>query len=102
MRKHGGLVAILVGVLVSGVSWAAPAPKLEFLTRDGCVTTDRMRTNLEAALRILDRPIDYAVTDADSLNAADTKRGYGTPTVLVGGRDLFGMPEPAPSEDSPT
>lgn len=93
---------ILVGVLLAGVSGAAQSPRMEFLTRDGCVQTDRMRANLDAALKRLDRPTAYPVTDADTLDAKDAKRGYGTPTVLVNGADLFGMPTPEPGEHSPT
>ena len=32
----------------------------------------------------------------------DARGGYGTPTVLVDGRDLFGMPEPVVPHDPPT
>jgi hypothetical protein len=102
MRERVRLVVVLLGVLVGGVSLATQSTKLEFLTRDGCVNTDRMRANLDAALRSLERPIDYVVTDADMLDPSDVKRGYGTPTVLVNGRDLFGMPTPERQDHTPT
>ena len=69
---------------------------IEFLTQDGCVATDRMRAHLDTAMKELGRSAKYTVTDVDTLDASDQKRGYGTPTVLVGGRDQFGMAEPAP------
>lgn len=65
-----------------------------FLTRDGCVNTSAMRANLDAALVSLGRPTAYAVVDADTLPADDPRIGYGTPTVLVGNIELFGLPEP--------
>ena len=66
-----------------------------FLTSDGCVNTVTMRTRLDEALRALGRPVEYTVIDADTLPASDPRGGYGTPTVLIGDRDLFEMPEPA-------
>lgn len=67
---------------------------LVFLTRDGCVNTARMRTELDAALKTLALPTNYLVIDIDKLNPSDSRRGYGTPTVLYKGRDLFGMTAP--------
>jgi hypothetical protein len=75
---------------------------MEFLTRDGCVNTTTMRGNLDEALRSLGRPQNYRVVDADSLSGSDPRRGYGTPTVIVRGRDLFGMPQPSPSHAAAT
>jgi hypothetical protein len=65
------------------------------LTWAGCVNTDLMRARLDEALERLGWPTDYAVVDADTLTPVDPRGGYGTPTVLYAGRDLFGMPEPA-------
>ena len=67
---------------------------LVFLTRDGCVNTAHMRSGLDAALRTLALPTNYAVIDVDKLDQSDVRRGYGTPTVLYKGRDLFGMAVP--------
>jgi hypothetical protein len=75
---------------------------LTFLTRESCVNTDTMRANLDAALRVIGLPADYAVIDADRLPTSDPRRRYGTPTVLVGNRDLFSMPEARVSERPPT
>ena len=73
-----------------------------FLTRDGCVNTVTMRANLDAALRALGLPADYQFIDADTLKASDPRVGYGTPTVLYAGHDLFGMEEPAAPYPPPT
>ena len=72
-----------------------------FLTRDGCVNTDAMRTRLDEALRSLGRRATYQVIDADTLPQSEVRRGYGTPTVLVDNRDLFNMPKQKP-QDPPT
>ncbi len=68
---------------------------LVLLTRRGCVHTDDMRGHLDAALRSLHRPAAYRIVDVDVLPPSDLRRGYGTPTILIGGTDLFGLPEPA-------
>ncbi len=75
---------------------------LVFLTRQGCVNTTTMRENLEDALKVLALPNDYQFIDADTLTESDPRRGYGTPTVLYEGRDLFGMSEPPLPTPPPT
>ena len=67
---------------------------LVFLTRDGCVNTTTMRARLDAALSSLGLPTDYQFIDAGALPTMDARAGYGTPTVLYRGRDLFGLVEP--------
>ena len=57
---------------------------------------------LDEALARLGWPADYGLIDADTLLPSDPRVGYGTPTVLYGGRDLFGMPEPPAPHPSPT
>ena len=78
------------------------SPTLTFLTRHGCVNTDTMRARFDEALRALGRPATYQVIDVDTLPDSDPRGGYGTPTVLVGNRDLFGMPEPPTPHAGPT
>lgn len=73
-----------------------------FLTRAGCVNTDTMRASLDQALARLEWPTDYRLIDADTLPPSDPRGGYGTPTVLYAGRDLFGMPQPPTPHPSPT
>ena len=67
---------------------------LVFLTREGCVNTVTMRANLDVVLKTLGFSNDYQVIDADTLASSDPRGGYGTPTVLQRGEDLFGMEEP--------
>ena len=73
-----------------------------FLTQDRCVNSRAMRSNLDAALSRLGRPVQYAVIDAETLPPNDGRIGYGTPTVLVEGVDLFGLPEPSVPPTPPT
>jgi hypothetical protein len=75
---------------------------LVFVTRDGCVNTPDMLNNLDDALRALGLGLDYPVVNLSQLPRTDPRTGYPTPTVLVGNRDLFGMPEPAPPFPEPT
>ena len=94
---------ILVASLIASATAAPPSMKdLVFLSRDGCVNTARMRANLDGALKALKLSTDYQFVDADRLKTSDPKRGYGTPTVLYKGRDLFGMPEPPARDHAPT
>lgn len=94
------------------MAWTAPAQQtmtatgtptrksmkidLVVVTRDGCVNTPDMLNNLDDALRALGLALDYPVVDLASLAATDARIGYPTPTVLVRGHDLYGMPEPTP------
>lgn len=73
-----------------------------FLTRPGCVQTKLMRMRLDEAIKTIGRPIPYTVVDLDTLPAGDNRKGYPTPTILVGGVDLFGMPAPTPPFPEPT
>lgn len=75
---------------------------LAFLTRDGCVNTVTMRANLDDALKALGLPNNYQFIDADTLEASDPHGGYGTPTVLFEGIDLFRMTEPRVPHPAPT
>jgi hypothetical protein len=75
---------------------------IEFLTRKGCVQTKMMQARTEAAITALALPNPYAVVDLDMLAADDVRKGYPTPTVLVGGVDLFGMAKPVPPFPEPT
>lgn len=61
----------------------------------GCPNTPELAGRLEEALRIarLDLPVEHI--DLTTLPDSDPRRGYGAPTVLVGGRDLLGHPPAA-------
>ena len=75
---------------------------LVLLTRVGCVNTRAMRANVDEAIASLRPPVVYEVIDLDTLPAGDLRRGYPTPTLLYGNRDLFGLAEPRPPLPQPT
>ena len=99
---------LLIGLVFAAASCAGPRSQtdttanLVFLTREGCVNSATMRTNLEEALRILHRPVTYQLIDQGTLAPTDVRTGYPTPTLLAGDRDLFGMPIPTPPFPEPT
>jgi hypothetical protein len=70
--------------------------ELVVLTRDGCVNTPEMLKKLDEALRGLRIEPGYPLVNVAALRPGDPRAAYPTPTVLVGSRDLFGMPEPVP------
>ncbi len=91
---------IAVALLAAGC--AAPDPvtgpmHVEFLTRDGCGGSEDMRANLDAALSRLGPGVTLVVIDVDTLAPDDPRTGYGTPTILRDGRELFGLLRPAPA-----
>lgn len=111
MTSLRGLSPLLAIISIATACSTAPQQKVEdkpsmgelvFLTRQGCVNTVTMRANLDAALKVLGLPNDYQFIDADSLAPSDPRGGYGTPTVLYHGRDLFGMSEPPIPHPPPT
>jgi hypothetical protein len=106
-----GMILVLVALTCACASPAtsrhAPptdprARDLVFLTREGCAATARMRTNVDEALKSLGTTAEYQVVDLDTLAPSDVRRGYPTPTLLYGNRDVFGLPEPQPPLPDPT
>jgi hypothetical protein len=76
----------------------ATSPQIEFLGFPGCPNTPRLRDSLAAALASMGNGWTFADTNQETLPEGDLRRGWPTPTILINGRDLFGMPAPtAPS-----
>ncbi len=69
-------------------------PKIELLGFPDCPNTPAMRANLTAALASVGKGWTFTDTDQEQLPEGDLRRGWPTPTILVNGRDLFGMPAP--------
>ena len=65
--------------------------RILILTLPRCANALRMQTHLEEALRRVGLPDDYVMVNMDLLPDVDPRRGYGSPTVLIDGRDLFGL-----------
>lgn len=68
--------------------------KVTFLTRDGCPGSPAMHANLVAALAGLGIAEVPLIVELGTLPADDHRTGYGTPTVLIDGVDLFGLEAP--------
>ena len=75
----------------------ADMPEVVFLTRKGCPGSTTMLKNLVAALASLGMSDDLVTVDIGELPADDIRTGYGSPTILVDGRDLFGESVTAPA-----
>lgn len=71
-----------------------PNVELQFLTRDGCKNTERMLENLNAGISNGNITAKYVLIRQENLPADDPRTGYPTPTILVNGRDIFGLPVP--------
>ena len=67
---------------------------IEVLGFKGCPNTPTILANTKAAVARLGLDASVAYIDQERLPEGDTRRGWPTPTVLVNGRDLFGMPAP--------
>ncbi len=81
-------------VLTAGCSESSSdtSPRIELLYFEGCPDTPTVRENLIAALDRMKLGSSLTQIDLVSLPKTDTLRGYGSPTILVNGRDLFGAP----------
>lgn len=69
--------------------------EIVFLTREGCAGTPLMRARVEEALRRKGLPEAFQIVDMDEVDVADVRTAYGTPTVLIDGKDLMGAPVPS-------
>ncbi len=70
----------------------APHPKIELLVFANCPLADAARASLKQALAELSIT---AYEEIDILDPAtpDELRGWGSPTILVGGKDVTGAPK---------
>lgn len=72
-------------------------PRIELLGFDGCPNTGTTRARLAAALGALGISAQVHHVDQEALPPGDRRLGWPAPTILVEGRDLFGLPGPAGS-----
>ena len=70
------------------------AMNIEVLGFEGCPHTPRIRKNVEKAAASMGLDVRVSYVDQNKLAENDVRRGWPAPTVLVDGKDLFGMPEP--------
>ncbi len=97
------IVALIASVAVTACTHPSAVPSnrleastslhIELLGFPDCPNTPLMRVNLVSALT-LEEKASFHEVNQEALDANDLRRGWPTPTVLVNGRDLFGMPAP--------
>lgn len=75
---------------------------LEFLTREGCKNTPVMLENLKKAITEGKLSADYTVVQQAALKPDDPRVGYPTPTILLNGKDIFGLAVPKPPFPEPS
>jgi hypothetical protein len=69
--------------------------KLQFLSLQNCPNVSPMWESLQAALKELQLNLPIEQLDINSLSEKQDKRaGFGSPTILVDGKDLFDLPNP--------
>ena len=74
---------------------------VSFLKLDGCPNADKMWDGLQKAIRDLNLGITVPILDIDKLAEwGDPRAGFGSPTVLVDGTDLFGLALPSSTNPS--
>jgi hypothetical protein len=70
------------------------AMTIEVLGFEGCPNTPQTKANVEKAVAALGIAAIVAYVDQQKLPVNDRRRGWPSPTVLVEGRDLFGLEQP--------
>ena len=75
---------------------------LEFLSREGCKNTAAMLENLDVVIADGKISADYTVILQATLQPDDPRTGYPTPTILLNGKDVFGMASPTPPFPEPS
>lgn len=69
-------------------------PAVELVAFDGCPNRERARENLRAALGEAGLPAVWRELDPGDPDLPVHARGYGSPTILVDGRDVAGYIAP--------
>jgi mercuric ion transport protein len=67
-------------------------PTIDLLYDDDCPFVERTRIHLAAALRTLKFEPRWCEHKIGSSTVPPYARGYGSPTVMIDGRDAAGMP----------
>ena len=63
---------------------------VELIVDQGCPNVEAARVELRSALSDLELPLRWQEWDRESTEAPAYARQYGSPTVLVDGRDVVG------------
>ncbi len=65
-------------------------PSIELIFFEGCPNVDQARDNLRSALESVDAHMTWTEWDLRSDSTPEGLRSYGSPTVLIDGRDVTG------------
>lgn len=99
-RNHTALrssiVTLLVVISLSQVFAHDIPMQIEFLgMKNGCPNSPKMWLALQDAITQLHWDVSIDSLDVNELaQEEDLRAGYGSPTILVNGEDLFGAPFP--------
>ncbi len=63
---------------------------IELVFFEGCPNVGRVRDNLRSALRAAGKDPTWTECDVLAESTPKHRRGYGSPTVLIDGRDVTG------------
>lgn len=87
---------------ISGTPKTETRVRLEFLTREGCKNTGLVLERLKQAISDGKVSAEYTMIDQGTLAPGDPRTGYPTPTILLKGKDIFGLPVPTPPFPEPS
>ena len=94
---YDGSQRVTIEGTVAEFQFVNPHPFVIVDVADGNAPPRRWRLELDNRHELVAEGMD-----ADTLKPSDPRGGYGTPTVLYDGRDLFDMPEPSVPHPAPT
>ena len=66
--------------------------RIELLYRCGCAGVETARVNIGESLRTLGISPSWIEYDLESESAPAELKRYGSPTILINGRDVFPIP----------
>lgn len=72
----------------------------ELVYFEGCPTVQVLQRNAEQAIVALGAGWRLSMVNQETLPPDDLRRGYGSPSVLLDGREVFGEPTPSSTEMS--
>ena len=75
-------------------------PRIELVYDRTCPNVNRARENVTAALRELQAPLIWTEWDREAAETPSNRRDFGSPTVLVDGRDVGCDETTAPRSDA--
>ena len=90
------LLLVLIFITAFQVHTQNKTMTIQFLgMKEGCPNTPKMWASLNEALEALQWKVTIDSLDVFLLSEQeDIRAGYGSPTILVNGNDLFGAPTP--------